>query len=143
MAGPAFVAKSVFLMRLGLPDLVVVDGCDHMRVTPRLPFLLQSKRKKSNRALPAYHRLAVKVDVRAANGQVRFAPERRPFVSAELSRTSAARPARVSSAGFHPACISLPGSATSVPPRRCHSSARPSACEARAISPGGTGSNPG
>src|SRR5262249_32351262 len=61
----------------------------------------------------------------------------------EVARASSARPARVSCAGFHPASISLMGSATSIPPRRCHSSARPAALAVSAISAGGTGSNPG
>ena len=75
----------------------------------------------------------------AAGTVLRTAPAIPPTIGS--LRSSAARPARVSTGGCHPASSNFVGSATSVPPSRCHSSVRPIARRAAAISTGGTGPN--
>src|SRR5262245_17262076 len=64
------------------------------------------------------------------------------IVGGEYARANAARPARVSSAGFHPAFRSFVGSTVIFPPRRCHSSVRPSAAAPSVMNGGGIGNNP-
>src|SRR5262245_7290372 len=64
------------------------------------------------------------------------------IVEDALARAKAARPARVSSVGFHPTFRSFPGSTIIFPRRRCHSSVRPSAAAPSEMNGGGTGNKP-
>src|SRR5262249_49619867 len=74
--------------------------------------------------------------VTAVGNEIQF------IVGDEYARANAARPARVSSAGFHPALRSFVGSTVIFPLRRCHSSVRPSAAAPSVMNGGGTGNNP-